>query len=488
MKNFLNYIYRHSSIIYKGVIFISALVLIILFFTQLGQFKYHFAQNQPWAYNDLKAPFDFTIKKSPEVIQQEKDSIIKHTPLFLELTPVDLNQIIKKTDETIQQSDFDDYTIKKLTQINHTVLPKIYKNGYVKQLPKDYNLPVINIVDNNVVSKKLTRQIVTQKKLAPILENYLKNKPDALNFLINVYAEELPENLKPAPKYQKILLDEALSKISLNKGLVQRGQLIIKKGEKVTPEKYAILNSLKQASINYSSQISKSFWVYLGYTILVSMVLTMLLLFFKKYRPEIYENNIKLSLIIFNMVLMIGLVTLTVKYYPDYIFVVPVIILPLILKAFFDARTGLFTHVLTVLLLGFVVSNSFEFIFLQIMVGIVSILTVSELTKRSNLFTSVGNILLVYIIGYLAFHLIYEGQIGRIDYSILWQFLVNGLLAIALSHQLILLYEKLFGLVSDVSLLELSNTNSKLLKRLADKAPGTFNHSMQVANLAVQEL
>ncbi len=229
---------------------------------------------------------------------------------------------------------------------------------------------------------------------------------------------------------------------------------------------------------------AKTIWIYTGYSILVAIVLLMLFLFLLKYRPEIYENNVKITLIVSNMVLMVFLTTLTVKYDASYVFLVPLAILPLILKAFFDSRIGLFVHVLSILLLGFVVPNSFEFIFLQIMAGIVTILTVSELTKRSNLFSSVGNIILIYILGYFAFHLIHEGNIDLISGKVFVLFLLNGILTIALSHQLILIYEKVFGLVSDVSLLELSNTNTKLLKRLADKAPGTFNHSLQVANLA----
>jgi putative nucleotidyltransferase with HDIG domain len=143
----------------------------------------------------------------------------------------------------------------------------------------------------------------------------------------------------------------------------------------------------------------------------------------------------------------------------------------------------LFVHVLTILLLGFIVPNSFEYMFLQIIAGIVTILTVSELYKRANLFVSVGQITLIYIIGYFAFVLIHEGNIREIQLNTFGYFVLSGL-ATLFAHPLIYLYEKIFGLVSDVSLLELSDTNSKLLKELSDKAPGTFHHSLNVANLA----
>jgi putative nucleotidyltransferase with HDIG domain len=162
---------------------------------------------------------------------------------------------------------------------------------------------------------------------------------------------------------------------------------------------------------------------------------------------------------------------------------VPIFILPFVLKAFFDARLGLFTHVITVVLLGLIVPNSYEYMFLQIIAGIVTILTVSELYKRANLFISVGQITLIYIIAYFAFFVIHEGSVDAIHWETFGLFVLCGL-ATLFVQPLIYAYEKLFGLVSDVSLLELSDTNSKLLKELSNKAPGTFHHSLNVANLA----
>ena len=226
-----------------------------------------------------------------------------------------------------------------------------------------------------------------------------------------------------------------------------------------------------------------SFWVIFGYSILILLTFTLLLLFLHTYRIQIYQNNRKLTFIFFNILIIIIAVTLVISYNTAYIFAVPICILPLIIKAFFDARLGLFTHVLTVLLIGFIVPNSFEFVFIQIMAGIITIQTIAQLYRRANLFISVGQIVLVYGIGYIAFTTIQEGSLIQIDFTPLALFLLNGLLMLFV-QPLIYIYEKVFGLVSDVSLLELSDTNTSLLKTLAEKAPGTFHHSLQVANLA----
>jgi hypothetical protein len=209
----------------------------------------------------------------------------------------------------------------------------------------------------------------------------------------------------------------------------------------------------------------------------------MLFLFLRKYRPEIFEHNTKVSFIFINMLLMIFVTTLVIKLDAAYVYLIPLCILPIVLKSFFDARLGLFVHVLTLLLLGFVVPNSFEFMFLQIIAGIVTILTVSELSKRANLFISVGQITGIYVLGYLAFFIVQEGSLERIALENFAYFIICGLITL-FAFPLIYAYERIFGLVSEVSLLELSNTNTPLLKELSNKAPGTFHHSLNVANLA----
>ncbi len=275
---------------------------------------------------------------------------------------------------------------------------------------------------------------------------------------------------------------QSLQNISKSKGFIASGDFIVAEGELVDDKTYKILDSLRSEFISKQGE-QNSFWIIFGYSILIVLTFTLLLLFLYSYRFEIYENNRKLTFIFFNILIVIMAVTAITNYNTDYVFAVPICILPLIIKAFFDARLGLFTHVLTILLLGFIVPNSFEFVFLQITAGIITIQSVEQLYRRANLFISVGQIVLVYIIGYFAFTSIQEGSILKLNFTPVALFMLNGLLMLFV-QPLIYIYERIFGLVSDVSLLELSDTNSILLKELSDKAPGTFNHSLQVANLA----
>ena len=226
-----------------------------------------------------------------------------------------------------------------------------------------------------------------------------------------------------------------------------------------------------------------SFFIVFGYAILIILIYAILLFFIYNYRYDIYEDNRKLTFILFNVLIVIVAFTLTINYNTNYVFAVPICILPLIIKAFFDSRLGLYTHLLTVLLVGFLVPNSFEFIFIQITAGIMTVLSQTKLYKRANLFLTVGQTFIIYMIGYISFTTIQEGSILKINFAPITMFLLNGLLMLFV-QPLIYIYERLFRLVSDVSLLELSDTNSILLKELSEKAPGTFHHSLQVANLA----
>ncbi|MGC1632191.1 MAG: HDIG domain-containing metalloprotein, partial [Gelidibacter sp.] len=374
----------------------------------------------------------------------------------------------------------------ELYKIGKTVLNEIYKNGVLEE---DYNYPndknVVILDGQNQVGSTTYSELAKIDAFRKLLEKQLEEKGNS-NFssvFVSLFFDLIEPNLKVNKSMTKNALDEELNKISTTHGNVERETLIIAKGELVEGHKYDVLKSLES---EYESQVwssSNYTWVVISYTILVALTLLMLLLFLRKYRIEIFLDNTKVTFIFFNILLMVLLTTLIVSYNAKYVYVVPLCVLPLVLKAFFDARSGLFSHVLTVLLLGFIVPNSYEYMFLQIIAGIVTILTVSELYKRANLFISVGQITLIYIITYFAFFVIHEGSIANLNFEAFGIFILCGL-ATLFVQPLIYIYEKLFGLVSDVSLLELSDTNGKLLKELANKAPGTFHHSLNVANLA----
>ena len=490
MKKLINKFLVNHSLIYKLFLYILTVFLIVYLFPKGGQFKYEFQKGKPWQYENYYAPFNFSIQKSKDEIEKDKQQIIATSKQFYnynEQTVVEVkNNVNQKVRETLLNSTLFESQKRRLIKKVNEIINTIYEYGYINEADRSQlNRPVITLKKGNTIQDIETNKLYYLSKINDLIDAKIGVEPLTQNK--STIQTILFDELKPNVFFNKELtnknLNENLSKISYTKGFVAVNQRIILKGDIVEGEKLAILNSLKH---EFESQVwSKSNynWIVFGYTILVALAFLMLLLFIKKYRLEIFENNTKVTFIFFNVILIVLLITLVVKYDAKYVYIVPIVILPLVLKAFFDARLGLFTHVLTVLLLGFIVPNSFEFIFLQIIAGIVTILTISELYKRANLFISVIQITAVYYIAYLAFSIIQEGNAKALIWEKFIYFALNGG-ATLFVLPLIYIFEKLFGLVSDESLKELSNTNNKLLRELAEKAPGTFQHSLQVANLA----
>lgn len=478
-------VYKHQSLVYKYFLYVVSVALIVFFFPKGGKFKYEFQKGKPWQYENLYAPIDFSIQKTQQEIAEEQAAIrANKTEYYTYNASVVSNvktTIFDELDVLSRSEGFSTSQRQALSELSEDVVGKIYSPGVFQNIPQSKSTVVVK---NNEAQQVATNDYLDLEQAKKKVSQYLSGvNVTGVGRLQGIIRNNLKANLFYDEALTESALNDDLSKISYTRGEVAQGTLIIAKGEIVESEDFKILNSLKD---EYESELwmgSNYYFILLGYTILVALVLIMLFLFLKRYRMDIFLNNNKVTFIFFNILLMVIATTLMVKHYENYVYVVPLCILPLILKNFFDARLGLFVHVLTVLILGFVVPNSFEYIFLQIIAGIVTILTVSELYKRANLFISVGQITLIYIVGYFAFHAIHEGNLENIEWVLFGVFVLNGLLTLFV-QPLIYMFEKVFGLVSDVSLLELSDTNSKLLKELSDKAPGTFHHSLQVANLA----
>lgn len=489
MKKILQFLYKNQANIYKIFLVLLTVFLIVYFFPKGYKFKYDIDKNTPWPYENLYAPFDYSILKSDEELKNERDEIIQnHTPYY------DYNATIYKQISSDFKKDLEKkYTNDTLFNIEqaglknfvYSLFEELYQHGLridEDRYPED---KVIHLKEGAQIEEILLSAVSKQEDLKGFVSNALNESQ------FEIYKDDITalffKHAELNVFYNEVLtqksLNQSLSDISLIRGTVKKGSKIISKGEIVDNDKYQKLISLRA---EYESQDwdNTSFnTVIVGYVLLVSLALLMLLLFIKKYRLDIYEDNNKVTFIFFNVLFVVGLSLLVLHFEQDYIYLVPICILPLTLKAFFDSRLGLFTHVITVLILGFIVPDSFEYMFLQIIAGIVTILTVSELYKRANLFISVFQITLVYVLSYLAFSLIQEGSIYEIDVNTFLLFLLSGV-GLLFVQPLIYSYEKVFGLISDLSLLELSDTNSKLLKELAENAPGTFHHSLNVANLA----
>ncbi|MDB2491646.1 HDIG domain-containing protein [Flavobacteriaceae bacterium] len=488
MKTFWNYLVAKQNILYKSILILSSSLLILYLFPIGGQFKYEFQKGRAWQYPSYYAPFDFSILKSEQEVKADQEAALSSLKPYLR-SDIKIKELVF----TRYQDEFSRFfpsinnpmVFDSVYKFGESILKKIYENGV---LPPNYihqgNEEILLIQDNVEIPLNV-KELFKSDSLFESLSKWFEESNYDVYFesFNDFFFELITPNVALDLVFYQNTVDQTLQNISLSRGVVASGELIIAEGEMVDESHFETLSSLRKEFSMLENDDQSSIWVLIGYSILIILTFSLLLLFLYKYRFSIYENNRKLTFIFFNIVFVVFVTTVLIGYNTALIFATPLCILPLIIKAFFDARLGLFAHVLTVLLIGFIVPNSFEFVFLQIVAGIVTIQSIDQLYRRANLFISVGQIVLVYLIAYIAFTIIQEGTFLKIDVLTIGLFLLNGLLMLFV-QPLIYIYEKLFGLVSDVSLLELSDTNSKLLKELSDQAPGTFHHSLQVANLA----
>lgn len=488
MKSFWNYIVAQQKIIYKSVLILVSSLIILNLFPIGGQFKYEFQKGRAWQYPSYYAPFDFSILKSEAEVKVDQEAALNTLKPYLRS---DLK--IKEEVLSRYQDDFTRFfpilenpmVFDSVYQFGEKILNKIYEYGVLPPNYKHQANEEILLIQENIEYPLSIEQLFKSDILFERLTQWFEgsNYEDYFDVFNDLFFELITPNVSLDTVFYQDAVNEALQNISLSRGVVSSGELIIAEGEVVDESHFEALTSLRREFSMLESDDVSSVWILIGYSILIFLTFSLLLLFLHKYRLAIYENNRKLTFIFFNIVFVILVTTILMGYNTVLIFAAPLCILPLIIKTFFDARLGLFAHLLTILLIGFIVPNSFEFVFLQIVAGIVTIQSIDQLYHRANLFISVGQIVLVYLIAYIAFTIIQEGTFLKIDLLTIGLFILNGLLMLFV-QPLIYIYEKLFGLISDVSLLELSDTNSKLLKELSDQAPGTFHHSLQVANLA----
>ena len=507
MNKYFRYLRKNLRKIYRALLFIACAVLVISVIPRQGVFKYEFPKGKPWMYETYIAPFDFAVYKDDKVYKNELDSVLRHHKLYFEYNSqaeVEAKKGLKEgfedswKDFIASRDDFKKIVLPKLEKIKtdyllelESLFSEVYKKGIVDQSYKQENIGIFDnknlmLIRNNIASEELYSNIFTFKSAYQYLKDTLSNKyNDKLASLF--FDIEIDKYIYPNVKYDKEksekFMQSIIQEVSLTKGMVQANERIISQGDIVTEEKYQILSSIKREfEENISSVLSRRF-ILLGQSVLIFLIFFILFLFFKNYRKELYVNNLHLSFILFLIILFVFIASVVVKYEFFSIYIIPFALIPIIVQTFLDSRTSLFVSIITIFIVGFIAPNKFEFIFLQLIAAITANYSLSSLQRRGQLVMSSGIIILTYSILHIGLSLIQEGDFSKIEWKVLIWFFVNGLLLL-FSYPLIYIFEKIFGFISDVTLMEISDVNHPLLRKMARTAPGTFYHSLQVATLA----
>jgi putative nucleotidyltransferase with HDIG domain len=457
--------------------------VVVYLLPRAGSFQYEIQAGKPWQYETLLAPYDFPIQKTQDELEEEETSLKAKIPRYFSVNQDVLPTILDSFDQYVAELPASESS-NALVVNWRTTIETMYGIGVVSFSETLFEEEVALV--NKTIKKtiKLT-DLYNDIELKNELESQLSET--SLRVLSDASIQYLFALITPNVSYDETLTtqfrSEAVAGIVPIRGLVTKGTRIIAKGEVVEGEKLKILQSLQLEFESQTWTQSNTAWIILGYALLVIIPVLLLFVFLWRTRPLVFENNKRTTFLCVNILLMVLLTKVVVDVNPLYVYAVPICMLPLLLRTFFDTRIALFSLMIALFLIAFLVPNSFEFMFLQMMAGILASLTVNDLYRRAKLFISVGLIVGLYVVSYIAFTLIHDGNLNQLSYDVLLLFVINGL-AILFVQPLIYIFEKVFGLVSDASLLELSDTNSKLLRELADKAPGTFQHSLQVANIA----
>ena len=474
------------NLLYKVLIFIATVAVIVYFMPRDGKFNYQFDTDKPWKYGQLIATFDFPIYKDAEVVQHEQDSMLRQFQPFFNIdrkAEADalgrLQADYQKTLKEVLPARYFHYVQKMLEEIYAAgILP----TEALDSLQQDSTSAVM-VVDHKLASQRETTELYSVKTA---YQHILK--ADTLHYRPEVLrACPLNDYLTPNLQYDKARSDaarqELLDNYSWANGIVLTGQKIVDRGEIISPKTYNILESLRKESIKRNESTGQKRLMLVGQILYVCIFMLCFMLYLDLFRKEYYDHKGGMSLLFAGITLYCAVTGLMMSQNFLNVYMLPYAMLPIIIRVFLDSRTAFLTLVITVLICSVSLRYPHEFILLQCAAGLTAIFSLRELSQRSQLFQTAGVVTLTYAATFFAFELITENDLSKLNGSMYIYFVINGILLL-FTYPLLFLVEKTFGFTSNVTLVELSNINTPLLRRMSETVPGTFQHSMQVANLA----
>ena len=490
MKKLFMFIKAHKLFIISLILFSLGIAAVMFFMPNEKKFEFEYQQNKVWLHEDLYAPFGFSIDKTEDEIQAQRDSVmIKFSPYYTYDSTV-YEQVVNSIYEgylrnlyhIVSDSVVDYQTLvtsqglSEFDKLLRTIydegiidVQKPYKTLIVERLPQRERLPIRSVrtlpeAHGDLMQKIPANFDSTQR---------VRFKEIIFTALIpnTIYNEEVSSQMK----------EEMLSSVSEKYGYVTEGTRIISRGSVVTESDIKVLNSLKKEYESGNVAFDGRLAIGAGQFILILVAFLVLILLILYSEPEVF-TRVKYSLFLVSVVvLFVAMATFTQRFNHVSIYLVPYVALPILIKNFLNARVALFVHIVTMLIIGFIAPNPFDFTFMQISVGVIALYSLGNHYQRSFLFFTAIISLVSYASIYFALSLIKLAGISSIDWSQLLWFLASCVLLLT-TYLFIFVFEKIFRFPSDITLFELSDTSRGLLRELSDKAPGTFQHSLQVAN------
>lgn len=468
----------------NALMLLCAIAVVSFFFPSESKFSYEYEEGKPWAYGLITAPFDMPVPMDAVTAQAVKDSIDRaFAPIY-------------KRDSKIEQQNLDglmaalneDATLPQEQRLSVVEqVRKVYAKGIVDNRTREGlatgRIPAIRYVSNNVAKYIPTGDLLSEREAYVYLDSvFSSSKVKSVLSRVHVSDKLMPNIIYDSIESRR-MLEQVYQKALAPVGVIQKGERIIDLGEKVTPQLYAVLQTYEQMSMERRSSSKADHYPIVGHAILVAILFLGFYAYVYYYRPRTYIDLHKM----FFMMLFITVFTsgaLVVKdTSPNAIYLIPFATVPIILSTFIDSRTAFMANVAVVLVCALASPSPLEFVVLQVVAGIVAIVSVRSLVRRSQLVTCAFYVFVGYCLIYVGMTILNNGNIMGVNRQMFMNFGLNGVI-LSFNYVLVFVLEKLFGFITPVSLVEMSDVNHPELRELSEKCPGTFQHSLQVANLA----
>lgn len=470
----------------------AAIAIILTVLPHADHKEFSYEQNQPWKYPLLTADFDIPILRDSTSIRIMRDSIDR---TFIPFVKRDLNT--EKANIEKFQTLIQDKATPAQARVLTSLLTEIYNQGVL-----DNNL-IEHLFSNRVTSLRLVTENGQSRDIVSLDASPMFSLRKAFNFIDSSYSNNkvspsLPVldqdivkaiNMSLAPN---IILDSVTDSKYRNQeyltvngamGVIKTGQRIVDRGEIITPQIFTNLNTYQEMRETRQSDRSGQTYFLIGQGLYIAIILTALYIYLSIYRPRFFSDIRKMTFLMSFITLFTVFAVLMFVNVVNGLFVVPFAAVPVIVLVFFDSRTAIFSLLTTIFLAALVSTYPLQFLFMELIVGLIATFSIWQLDKRSQLLRTALLSFITYVVTYFTMLLILEGNLSQFSWRILIMFLINAVI-LSFAYILILVIEKIFGFTSAVTLVELSDINNPLLRRLAEEAPGTFQHSIQVSTIA----
>ena len=484
--NIKNDLTWHDFLIRSALIVVTV-ALIVWLMPRNSSSNFKIEKGKPWVYTDLKAPFDFPIYKSDEAVKAERDSLmLQYEPYYFfnnDIVTTQLRQFAKDYNKGIPGLS-DDYISIIANRLRSLYTQGIMSSSEYAALKKDTARTIRVINGKNAISVPISKvySVVSAYEQIFLDETLAAHREILQKCNLNDY---LTPNLIYDKERSEASLNDLQNSIPLASGLVQRGQKIIDRGDIVDTKTYNILMSFKKETERKEENKPKISLTIMGQILYVAILITCFTVYLTLFRKDYFEKSRSITMLYALIVFFSVLCSLMVGHSILHVYFLPYAMVPIFIRVFMDSRTAFMAHATMVLICASILQYPLEFITVELVSGLVAIFSLRELSSRSQLFWTAVLVTFAATATNLSLDWIRNNDLTKISYSEYNYLVFNGLLLFC-SYPLLYLIEKAFGFTSNITLIELSDMNKTLLRKMSEVAPGTFQHSIQVGNLAAE--